>query len=304
MNPAKRICVTIEDSDVQNVRIDTYIAEHLMLFPRSQLKQRSVQLMVNGKDAKLSKRISTGDSIEVIYGPLPEVSFEPEDIPLDIIFENDLCIVINKRRGVVVHPAAGNHHGTLVQGLLFHCAALRDEFLDTEIRPGIVHRLDKETTGVLIAAKTRRVQEMLALQFRDRTVKKKYYALVKGAMFSDSGVIDAPLGRDPHNRKRFKVLRSGGKPARTTYRVLKRFERYSFIAAMPETGRTHQIRVHLQSVGAPIVGDTIYSRANPHGAPLMLHAYSLMITLPGENEPRTFRAPLPDDFRSAFRRVG
>jgi 23S rRNA pseudouridine1911/1915/1917 synthase len=296
-----RVTLVVEDESIRDVRADVYLAELIPSLGRSQLKQRIETFTVNGRDAKLSRRISHGDLLECSWNDPPEVSFGAEDIPLSILYEDESCLVVNKPRGMVVHPAAGNSTGTLVQAILFRCHEIGG-YAEGETRPGIVHRLDKETSGVIIAAKNRETQEYLAAQFRARKVAKKYYALARGRIFPASGEIDANIARDPRNRQRFTVSESGGKPSKTRYRVIRRFGVYSFVSLMPLTGRTHQLRVHLQSLGAPILGDPVYARkdaAYPK-APLMLHAFSLSITLPGEDLPRTFRAPLPDDFRSVL----
>ena len=204
---------------------------------------------------------------------------------------------------MVVHPAAGNETGTLVQALLYHCESLGDAYQD-EVRPGIVHRLDKDTSGVLIAAKHPQAQEFLARQFRKRSVSKKYYAVVKGALRAPAGQIEANIRRNPRHRKQFSTTETGGKAAVTRYRLVHRFgTAYSFVALEPHTGRTHQLRVHLQSIGSPILGDSVYSRVDAQfpEAPMMLHAYALSIIVPGSDTPRTFRAPLPEDFRAIMR---
>lgn len=291
--------LTIDDEEIQNIRVDSYLADHAGILPRNQLKNRAETIIVNQKEAKLSKHVSCGDVIEVYLTAAPESSYAPENIPLTILFENDVCIVVDKPRGMVVHPAAGNSHGTLVQALMYHCKELRELQREESIRPGIVHRLDKDTSGVIIAGKNAESQEYLASQFRKRRTIKKYYAVAKGDIYPTSGIIDLNIRRDPRHRKKFTTAEEGGKTAETGYRVLARRNGFSFVALSPRTGRTHQLRVHMQSLGTPILGDPLYARRDPKhpNASLMLHAYSLTISLPPDRETCTFRAPLPEDFR-------
>ncbi len=298
-NPRKTVQLSIEDETVDGVRLDRFISENLKLFSRSQIPHHAVEASVNGKPCKLSIKVSVGDSLNISYETPEPVSYSAEPMNLDIIFENQDVIVLNKPQGMVVHPAAGNHTGTLVQGLLHHCRELGEIFADEAIRPGIVHRLDKGTSGVIIAAKHPRAQEFLAAQFRRKKTEKKYYALVKGRLVRD-GEIETLLTRDRKNRKRFMVSETEGKQAKTVFRVLKSWDRYSFVALAPVTGRTHQLRVHMKFLNHPILGDSTYGRKDNvlPDASLMLHAYSLKIRLPGEEETRTFRAALPERIRT------
>ena len=295
----KHISLTIADETVTNIRLDRFIAENLKLFSRSQIAQHDVEVLVNDKPSKLSRKVSKGDFVAISYMTPHQFSYEAEEMELDIIYENDDVIVINKPQGIVVHPAAGNRTGTLVQGLLYYCKSLGDSFDGEVVRPGIVHRLDKDTSGVIIAAKNREAQDFLAAQFRRKKTKKKYYAIVKGTLAGRSGIVETNIVRDRRNRKRFTVSDREGKPAETHYRVLKTWSRCTFVALSPVTGRTHQLRVHMKHLNHPILGDEMYSRpdnALPEVS-LLLHAYSLSIKLPGEQEPRIFRAPLPNRFK-------
>ncbi len=304
-NSRKKIVLTIADEAVVNVRLDRFIAEHLKLFPRSQIGNHDLEAQVNHKPAKLSKKVATGDQVEITYTTLEPVSYGPEHMDLKILFENPDVIVVNKAQGVVVHPAAGNRSGTLVQGLLFYCQELQETFDGEVIRPGIVHRLDKDTSGVLIVAKHPKAQEQLASQFRRKKAQKKYYAVVKGRIVQAEGTLETHIVRDRRNRKKFTVSDEEGKLAVTNYRLIKTWDNHSFLALMPVTGRTHQLRVHMQYMNHPIVGDPAYGRnevALPH-ATLMLHAYSLTIKLPGEETPRTFRAPLPARFKETLQAI-
>jgi len=283
------------------MRADKYIAEHWAILTRSQIKQRQARIEVNGRESKLSKKVSFGDELAIFYQPLEEFNLTPEKIDLDVIFENKDVLVINKPQGLVVHPAAGNFSGTLVHGLLYRYK--EEEFAGTfqeESRPGIVHRLDKDTSGVIITAKSVESLNFLAQQFREKTTRKRYVALVKGCYQYQEGRIENYLIRDPHNRKKYTWRdQSGqGKHSITDYKVLKTFDDYSFVSLHPKTGRTHQLRVHSLSLGHPILGDPIYSRRGPNDPDnLMLHAYSLKIMLPGETQVRHFQAPIPERFR-------
>lgn len=290
--------------EAAGTRVDRYIADELGLFPRSQIAHRDVVVRVEGRERKLSHRLKAGELLEIDYSPPADAAIEAEPVPLDIIFENDDVVVVNKPAGMVVHPAAGNRHGTLAQGLMHHVKALVTAF-DDPARPGIVHRLDKDTSGVIVAAKHPQALAELARQFKQRTTEKRYLAIVKGTLPRSHGTVDAPIGRDPHNRKRFAILEHGGKEAITAYRVLRHYHGYSFVSLSPKTGRTHQLRVHMASLGCPVVGDPLYARGDRRlpDAGLALHAYRLRITLPGEREPRWFTARLPDRFRRVLRAV-
>ncbi len=292
-------------------RLDAFITDELALFPRSQLKQRLVLLRLNGKEAKPAKKVKAGDVIEIVYSDPPPLSLEPEPMDLDVLFENDDVIVVNKPAGLVVHPGAGNRSHTLVNGLLARCAPLMGAFPGQPLRPGIVHRLDKETSGVIIAAKHPAALESLARQFRKRRAKKLYIAFVSGRMRERSGRLETLIARDRTHRQRFVALRPGGEgPARgkravTAWRVLREWERESLVALKPATGRTHQLRVHLRYLGCPISGDALYGKGKKaEGERLMLHAWKLKIVLPGEKRARVFVAPPPPDFKERLRRNG
>lgn len=287
-------------------RLDRFLTEDLALFPRSQRETRHCQITMKGRVQKPGMKLKGGEELRITWEDLPEASYEGEDIPLDIIFEDDKVVVVNKARGMVVHPAQGNHSGTLVQGLLHHCRGLKEAFPDQPLRPGIVHRLDKETTGVLIAAKTPEYLEELSQQFRKKTTRKIYWAVVKNCPPAPEGEVENFLTRDPGNRKRFMVHGSLGKRSHSRYRILRKKGNYTLLELSPLTGRTHQLRVHMASLGCPILGDPVYGgkdRKLP-AAPLMLHALSLEIRLPGEGEPHTFRAEVPADFLAILRGLG
>jgi 23S rRNA pseudouridine1911/1915/1917 synthase len=286
------------------MRLDVFIAERLGLFSRSQARARILSVTVNGAEVRLARHIRVGDRLVVVYADPPSSDLVAQDIPLTILFENDDVVVLDKPQGLVVHPGSGNPSGTLVNGLLFHYKGFSDGFESGTPRPGIVHRLDKETSGVIIVAKNVRAHEYLAGQFRDRGVRKRYMAIVQGAMPTPEGRIEARLARDPHERKRFRCVTEGGRSAVTRYRTLQVFgtgaSAHSLVLLFPRTGRTHQLRVHMLHIGAPIVGDPVYGHRDAlfRDATLMLHARSLRITLPGEEEARQFVAPVPERFRS------
>ena len=301
----ERLSFTVQIEDPTGLRTDRYLSDVVGLMSRSQIQARISDLNVNGKSAKISRRLVYGDKIEFSISSPSDLKIQAEPIDLDILYEDSSVIVVNKPQGMVVHPAAGNFSGTLVQGLLYHCRGLKDEFINEAIRPGIVHRLDKDTSGIIIAAKTVPTKEYLSQQFRAHDVKKKYYAIVRGREIEKNDIIDFPVGRDPKNRKRFAVNLKQGKPAITEYHRLSSYDRYGFLAIEPITGRTHQIRVHFQSLGSPVLGDPVYSRSDKRfpNASLMLHSAALEIRLPKDGNVRVFRSPLPSRMKTVLREL-
>jgi len=306
----KSVHVTADES-AAGLRVDRYIADVLALFSRSQLKHRLVDIIVNGTAVKPSHKLRAGDAVEIRYEDEVTTTIVPEPIDLDVIFENDEVIVVDKPQGMVVHPAAGNMSGTLVQGLAYRSLALRNELSSSNPRPGIVHRLDKDTSGVIIAAKNPEARQFLANQFQKRRTEKVYLAIVKGTLFPRDGTIESYLHRDPNHRKRFVSDPEVGKHAVTDYSVLRQWEGYAFVALRPHTGRTHQLRVHMAARNNPIVGDPVYSR--PDGrfpeVSLLLHAHRLSIVLPKQSDVpgaysggkrASFRAPLPQRFKAVI----
>jgi 23S rRNA pseudouridine1911/1915/1917 synthase len=302
------------------LRLDVYAASVLGLLTRSQIKLRNLTATVNGKTVRLSHPVKRGDRIALSWDERPPPDLPPENIPLSVIYEDAACVVLNKAQGMVVHPGAGNYRGTLVNALLWRqmtadrqqtAGRAEQPFIVYGDRPFIVHRLDKDTSGVLIAAYTEEALRFLSGQFKERAVKKTYAAIVVGAPPRDRGLIDTNLCRDPRNRKTFMVSGangtmnppSGGKGKRavTRYQLIRSTARgggvYSLLLLRPHTGRTHQLRVHLRHLGCPILGDPLYYKKDPRfpDATLMLHALSLEITLP-HGERRTFKAPLPERF--------
>jgi 23S rRNA pseudouridine1911/1915/1917 synthase len=293
---------TITDLEGASVRVDRYIADTLKICTRSQLQARLGRLEINGTHAKPSRHVRDGDLIEVDLDPEPVSDLEPEEIPLKILFENGDVLVIDKPPGLVVHPGAGHRHGTLVHGLLHRYTDLDKEF-EQHLRPGIVHRLDKDTSGVLIVAKNTDALGYLQKQFQSRETEKIYVAIVKGCPAQDSGIIQGPIRRDPVHRKKFAIDTERGKSAETEYTVIRRFNRWSLVSVRPLTGRTHQIRVHLKSLGTPVAGDPLYRRGaldSTLETRLMLHAFRLTLRLPGENRQRSFRSPLEQVMRKTL----
>lgn len=286
-------------------RLDRFLAEYLHLCNRSQLKSRGVEAKVEGEAAKLSRKLHPGELVEATLPPLEPSQVDPEKIELPILYEDENVIVVNKPQGLVVHPGAGNPGGTLANALVHHSQELKESFDGgVEERPGIVHRLDKETSGVIIAAKHPEALAALSKEFKRRSTEKWYIAILRGSLPRGEGSVEGYIRRDPHNRKRFVWSPVEGKAATTSYRVLRHLgEGYVLVRFEPKTGRTHQLRVHALHLHAPILGDPVYSRKDHRfpEATMMLHAFSLRITLPGEREPRLFRAPLPPRFRTVVR---
>ena len=288
------------------LRLDRYVAEDLKLLTRSQLKTKLLGTKVNGKAAKLSRLVKPGDLLELDWADPEPLALLPEDIPLDILYEDDRVAVLNKAQGMVVHPGAGNRRGTLANALLYRRLTRNDPpgagvpgSIPGTCRPGIVHRLDKDTSGVIIASYDDDALAFLADQFKARTVKKTYAAIVRGTPREKSGVVATRIARDSRNRKRFAVSANRGKPALTRYRVIRSWGAYSLLALRPRTGRTHQLRVHLRHLGHPVLGDSVYGAPDKQfpTATLMLHARTLTITLPGRDAPSLFKAPFPNRFR-------
>ena len=254
-------------------------------------------MRVDGRPVRGKEKAVPGTVIELDVPEAVEPRIEPEDLPLKILYEDKDVILVNKPKGMVVHPAAGHTSGTLVNALLFHCKGELSG-INGVLRPGIVHRIDRDTTGVLIACKNDRAHNCLAEQLKEHTVTRRYRALVCGNIKEDEGTVDAPIGRHPTDRKKMAVVRSGGREAVTHYRVLERFGNYTYIECRLETGRTHQIRVHMAGMGHPLLGDQVYGRVK---APFRLegqtlHAMILGFMHPSSGEYMEFEAPLPEYF--------
>lgn len=296
----------VSESNV-DTRLDSFLAAQIEGWSRARL-QRLIEdedVLVNGKPAKASYKLRTGDEIEVELSAPPVATFTPEDIPLNIIFEDDSLIVVNKRAGLVVHPAAGVHSGTLANALAYHFQNLPTRAGD--IRPGIVHRLDKDTSGLMVVAKNEATHESLADQFRAREVFKSYVALVHGVVKQQSGRIEQPIARDPRTRIRMAVVRAG-RGALSLYKVRRSFKSFTLLDVELKTGRTHQIRVHLSWLRHPVVGDEVYGGGRDKTVQdvrlraairkmnrQFLHAERLGFRHPASGEWLQFVAPLPDE---------
>ncbi len=286
-------------------RLDKFLVHCLPEFSRTRLQGLIADgfVRVNGRPAlKAGMMLEPGMVIEVHIPPPAPVDLVGESIPLDIVFENETLLVINKPAGMVVHPAAGHDSGTLVQAVLGYDPDLEGEGM----RPGVVHRLDKDTSGLIVLARTEQAHRWLQDQFRLRRVVKIYLALVDGAPPTPSGRVEAPIGRDPKDRKKMAIVPPGkGREAISEYRTRERFRQHTLLEVHPLTGRTHQIRLHCAFLGCPVVGDVVYGRKKPT-LPInrhFLHAAALEIVLPGESQPRRFEAPLPPDLEEILSRL-
>ncbi|MCX7024641.1 MAG: RluA family pseudouridine synthase [Spirochaetes bacterium] len=304
------------------LRADRYVSEVLGILGRSRLKSLGARFIVGGREVKPSRPLKAGELLVVEWEDEGPQDFAAEDIPLDVLYEDDSVIVVDKPQGMVTHPAHGNWTGTLANALLGRlrsggaegdgdrarsrsAASWSSGGAEGPSRAGIVHRLDKDTSGVIICAKTAAAQDFLASQFRERSVAKEYLAIVRGRPPAPEGRIANRLARDPRDRKRFAVVTQDGKGeagklAVTSWRTIAAFGGYAFLSLRPKTGRTHQLRVHMKHLGCPILGDPVYSRRDERfpGATLMLHAWRLRIALPGSGIPAIFRAGLPGRFRT------
>ncbi|UCH52105.1 MAG: RluA family pseudouridine synthase [Chloroflexota bacterium] len=284
------------------IRLDKYLAAEYPELSRSRLQKLIEQgyILVNDCGAKASQKLNFGDKICVVLPPPEQLSLVAEPMPVDVVYEDDDLLVINKPAGLVVHPSPGHTAHTLVNALLARCPGLLN-FGDT-MRPGIVHRLDRDTSGLMIIAKSTSAQQNLINQFKARSVSKGYLILVKGKLTPNQGIIDAPLGRDPSNRKRMAVV-AGGRQARTKYRVNKYLGAYTLLDVTIETGRTHQIRVHLSAIGYPVVGDTVYGVRSGFINRQFVHASRLGFRLPASGEYKEFSCELPPDLKQALRLI-
>lgn len=293
-------------ADQDGERLDVFLTRIEPALSRSHVQKiiREGDVTVGGKPRKANYKLSAGDTVCYTL-PAPEpVSIEPEDIPLDILYEDADIIVVNKARGMVVHPAAGVTHGTLVNALLYHCKDLSG--INGEIRPGIVHRLDKDTSGVMVCAKNDAAHVDLAEQIRTKSAHRNYLAIVQGNIVPERGVIKGDIGRHPKDRKKMAIVRENGKPAVTHFQVLERFGPYTLVECQLETGRTHQIRVHMASIGHPVICDPKYGPKKQ--APFAirgqaLHSHTLELTHPRTRERMTFTAPLPDDMKKILEQL-
>lgn len=287
--------------DMEEERIDKLLSSLMDSFSRSYIQKllSGGHLLVNGQAVlKSSYKVKTDDDIKLFVPPAEQLNIEAEDIPLDVLYEDDDLIVVNKPKGMVVHPAPGHYTGTLVNALLFHCKGQLSG-INGILRPGIVHRIDKDTTGSVIACKNDRAHNSIAGQLKVHSITRKYHAIVCGILKEDEGTIHKSIGRDSRDRKKMAVVTSGGKDAVTHYRVLKRFEQYTYVECELETGRTHQIRVHMASIGHPLLGDEVYG---PAKCPYKLQGQTLHAKILGFEHPVTGTyietdAPLPAYFQ-------
>lgn len=294
----------INNNEKTNQRLDSYIANNTQLSRVA--VQRMIEeekILVNGKKIKSSYKTQLNDEISIEEEQPKEVNLIAQDIPLDIIYEDKDIIVINKPKGLVVHPANGNPDGTLVNAIMAIC---KDSLsgIGGEIRPGIVHRLDKDTSGLLIVAKKDEAHIKMSEQIKNRQVKKKYIALVRGIVAEDEATINMPIGRSTRDRKKMAVTKTG-KEAITHFKVLKRYDKYTLLEIKIDTGRTHQIRVHMSEIGYPVVGDTVYSNGkNEFGVSgQMLHAKSLEFKHPITGKQMYLEAPLPQYFEEVLKKL-
>ncbi|MFQ5933911.1 MAG: RluA family pseudouridine synthase [Dehalococcoidia bacterium] len=295
LKPSRRQ-VTADDP---GSRLDKFLAGRYPDLSRSYIQKLIADgyVTVNGNAARSSLEVKAGDSISVTVPPTPAQHLAPQSIPLSIVYEDSDVMVVDKLAGLSTHPGPGNRDHTLANALLAH-RPLLSEIGDPE-RPGIVHRLDKDTSGLLMVAKTNQALQELTRQFKSRSVAKRYTALVKGQMESEEGVIEAPLGRSPRHRKKMSVV-GNGKGAVTRYKVLQRLDGYTLLEVSPETGRTHQIRVHLAAIGHPVVGDNTYGSRHPSLGRQFLHASRLGFRLPGSGEYIEVVSELPSDLQEAL----
>ena len=289
-------------ADQTGMRLDRFIGEACPGLSRTHAQKLIADgcVTVNGQKARAGLKLKAGDRVDIIIPPEPPSPLVPEGIPLDILYEDDDLMVVDKPAGLAVHPAPGHRSHTLVNAVLAHLPGLLEA---GDLRPGIVHRLDKDTSGLMLVAKNRRAQADLSAQFQARTVKKAYLVLVKGRLEPESGAIEAAIGRDPRHRQRMAVV-TRGREARTEYRVLRYLGHYTLLEIRPLTGRTHQIRVHLAAIGFPVVGDATYGVTTPHLSRQFLHASRLGFNLPSTGQYVEFTSPLPPDLEQVLREIG
>ncbi|MFC2002336.1 RluA family pseudouridine synthase [Chloroflexota bacterium] len=289
-------------ADNQALRLDKYVCQKCPELSRTYVQKLigDGYIKVNDNVAKPGLKLNPGDRVTVIIPPTPPSLLSPEDIPLKIIYEDDDLLAVDKPAGLTVHPAPGHPSHTLVNAILSHFPHLTD--ISDSLRPGIVHRLDKDTSGVMLVAKNSAAQANLAEQFSTHSVIKAYLVLVKGHLTPESGIIEAPIGRDPSNRKRMAVV-TKGREARTDYEVVKYIGSYTLLEVRPETGRTHQIRVHLSAISYPVVGDPVYGVKSAYLSRQFLHACRLGFKLPSTGEYLELESKLPTDLAQALENI-
>ena len=295
MNKMESVVFSAEE---KGQRLDVFVVERCPELSRSHVQKLIEQgaVLVDGQLRKANFKLRGTESVQIAVPEAEPISVAPEDIPLDILYEDKDIIVVNKARGMVVHPASGVNSGTLVNALLYHCQDLSG--INGEIRPGIVHRLDKDTSGVMVCAKNDTAHLDLAEQIRTKAAHRTYLAVVHGNIKEEAGIIKGDIGRHPTDRKKMAIVRENGKPAVTHFKVLERFGEYTLVECRLETGRTHQIRVHMASIGHPLVNDPKYGpkKSSPFAINgQALHSLQLTLTHPVTKEEMTFTAPLPTD---------
>lgn len=301
----KQICLQV-DSSYAGERIDKYLAEVMSDYSRSFLQKqlKNGNVSVNEKKAKASLKVIEDDEVRILIPENSEPDIVPENIPLDILYEDQQLLVVNKPKGMVVHPSAGHYSKTLVNALMFHC---KDQLsgINGVLRPGIVHRIDMDTTGALVVCKTDLAHQSLAEQLKVHSITRRYHAIVHGRLKEDFGTIEGTIGRHPMDRKKMAINVKNGKSATTHYKVLERFEQFTYVECQLETGRTHQIRVHMSSIGHPLLGDVIYGPKKSAVSGLQgqtLHAMILGFIHPVSGEYMEFTAPLPEYFEKLLKK--
>ena len=293
-------------ADVAGERLDAFLARSVENLSRSGAQKLLEEgcVLRNGKPGKKNDKLNMGDELRVTVPEPKTVDIVPKEMPLDIVYEDADVLVINKPKGLVVHPAAGHQDDTLVNGLLY---AMGDDLsgINGELRPGIVHRIDKDTSGLLAVAKNDLAHTVLASQLKDHTMARTYECIVCGGMKADSGTVDAPIGRHPTDRKKMSINARNGRSAVTHWEVIKRYRGYTHVRCRLETGRTHQIRVHLASIGHPILGDTVYGHKKPElgQCSQVLHAGQLCFRHPRDGRPVMVFAPLPEYFTAVLEKL-
>lgn len=291
----------VVETNMEGMRIDKFVSNVYSSFSRTRIQSmiNNGDILINDKEVKPSFKVSSNDVITIEIVPINDFKVVPENIPLKIVYEDNDLIIIDKPQGMVVHPANGHYSGTLVNALLYHFENNLSS-INGNIRPGIVHRIDKDTSGLLMVAKNDYAHEKLAEQLKNKTASRVYYAIVSGEMEHNEGVIKAPIGRHPNNRKKMAVV-SSGKNAVTHFKVIERFNGYTLIECKLETGRTHQIRVHMSYIHHPIVGDQLYGGRNfEYLNGQLLHAKRLVLNHPATNEQMIFECELPDYFTNVL----
>ena len=292
--------------DREGERADAFLARSLPDFTRSAAQKllEKEMVLLDGKSVRKNDRLSPGQELEVTLPDPEPLDVIPQDIPLDVVYEDADVIVVNKPVGLVVHPAPGHPDGTLVNALLYHCGTSLSG-VNGVLRPGVVHRIDRDTSGLIIAAKNDRAHLALAAQLQDHTLARTYEAVAVGGLKEDEGTVEAPIGRHPVDRKKMAIDHKNGRPAVTHWSVLGRYPGYTHVECRLETGRTHQIRVHMASIGHPLLGDTVYGSKKPWPglAGQCLHARKLRFLHPTTGEPVEVECPLPDWFQRVLKQI-